>query len=349
MGFLAIALVLLVAIAGGTGLYLAYDHITRPGQPGPEVAVDIPEGATGRQVARLLAAEGLVEHELLFRGAIRLDDSRKSLKHGHYEMPTGLSPMEVLHILQEGPSAAFKPGEVPDELKVTIPEGLTIQQMAERFEDPAAFIEAASDPYLLGKLGVDAPTLEGFLMPDTFFFDKKPTERAVVERMFAHFEEVLDELLAEHVMPEGFTLLELVTVASLVEEEARVENERPIIAGVVYNRLERGMPLELDATLQYALGKYGQRMLYEDVETESPYNTYRNKGLPPGPISNPGRRALRAALDPADVDYIFFVSNADGMTHTFSTNLRDHNKAVARYRREMREQRRALQRVSGEG
>jgi UPF0755 protein len=348
-GLLAVVvLVGVVAVAGGTGAYLVYDHVTRNGSPGEAVRVEVPPGATGADVARMLEARGLVEHEALFRLAAHLDGHSGHIKHGRYDLPRGLSPTELLDLLYEGPNAPFDPDAVPPDRRVTIPEGLTLRQMAALFDDPEAFLEAASDPALIDALGIEADTLEGYLLPDTYFFDAPPTEKQVVERMAKAFRARYERITEESPPAADLSLTEVVTIASLVEEEARIDEERPVIAGVIYNRLDRGMPLEFDSTLQYALDKYGQRLLYEDREVDSPYNTYRNPGLPPGPISNPGVASLRAALAPEDSDYLFFVSNADGTTHTFSETLREHNRAVARYRREMAEQRRRMGRADSE-
>ena len=339
---LVLVLVFLGAAALGVGAYLAYEHVTRPGTPGETVAVTIPEGLSGKAVGKVLADRGFVYHELFFRLAMRLDTTGRPIKHGYYELPSGLSPLQILNHLQEGTQWRMPPGEVPDELKVTIPEGLTIVQMAAQFADPEAFGEAAADPQLIARLGLDVPNLEGFLMPNTYYFEEKPDERAVVERLLSHFEHEYAELRKELPETAERDLLEVVTVASLIEEECRVDEERPLVAAVIYNRLKAGMPLDLDSTLQYALGKYGERILNEDKETDSPYNTYRRKGLPPGPISNPGVACLRAALQPAEEDYLFFVSNADGKTHTFSTTMNEHAEAVRRFRREIAVQRREL-------
>jgi UPF0755 protein len=328
---------LLLGVAAGVAGYMVWDHVTRPGTPGAPVEVTIPEGATGQQAGLALAERGLVEHPFFWRLALRLEPTMRPVKHGRYEIPEGLSPVEMLQLLQEGPP----PAPAADSRRVTIPEGLSIGQMASLFDDPDAFVEAASDPDLIRRMGVEADTLEGFLMPNTYFFSEEPEPRAVVERMLEQFEREMAALLREHPNPEGFNLLELVTVASLVEEEGRSDEERPLIAAVIHNRLKKGMPLQMDSTLQYIHGKYGQRMLNADKETDSPYNTYRHAGLPPGPISNPGVAALRAALQPADAPYLYFVSNADGSTHTFSATLSEHNRAVARFRKEIREQRRA--------
>jgi UPF0755 protein len=349
-------LVLAAGLAALAGLLL-YEHVMQPGMPLEKVEVSIPEGATGSDVAALLAQYELIEHPVLFKLAVRLDGTGdtplesfrtltrggrpepKTMKHGAYVLYKGSSPRELLHSIYDGP----QPPVVADALRITIPEGLTIQQMAQLFDDPDVFIEAAFDPALIARLGLDVPSLEGFLMPNTYFFASPPTGREVVERMLEQFLREWTRLKLEYPHAQDADLLRIVTIASLVEEESRVQEERPIVASVLYNRLEKNMTLDMDSTLQYALGKYGERMLDADKEVDSPYNTYRNRGLPPGPISNPGVRCLRAALDPADTNYLFFVSNADGMTHTFSETLSEHNAAVARFRTEIREQRRQLQ------
>lgn len=330
----AMVLLVLLVVAAGFAAYMAYDYVTRPGVAGPPVRVEIPEGATGQRVGEILTERGFLDHPAFFRLAMRLDPTKAPIKHGLYELPTGLSPTELLHHLQEGPDIAVSA------YKITIPEGLTLRQTAELFPDPTAFLEAARDPSLIASLGIPAESLEGFLMPNTYFFDTEPTARQLVERMLEHFTRERDALVGETPEAAALDLVEWVTIASLVEEESRVEPERALVAAVIHNRLKRGMPLDLDSTLQYALNKYGQRLLDSDKEVDSPYNTYRNAGLPPGPISNPGVASLRAAARPAEVDYLYFVSNADGETHTFSSTLAEHNDAVARYRREIAIQRR---------
>ncbi|MBN2310045.1 MAG: endolytic transglycosylase MltG [Candidatus Hydrogenedentes bacterium] len=336
------AFLLLAGVAVALGGYLVYDHVTRPGVPGEPVRVLVPEGATGRDAGRILCEAGLIEREEFLRLAIHLDTRGGTIKHGLYDLPKGLSPTQLLHLLYDGPNAGFSPDELAPELKVTVPEGLSLGQVAALFDDPEVFIEAASDPELMARLGIEADSLEGFLMPNTYYFDEKPSGRDVVERMVAQFEREYAALSAEIPGPPEQDLRRLVTVASLVEEEAVVDEERPLIAAVIYNRLERDMCLELDATLQYALGKYGQRMLNGDKEVDSPYNTYRHRGLPPGPICSPGVKSLRAAMAPAGEDYLFFVSNADGRTHTFSKTMSEHTAAVKRYRRAIAAQRREL-------
>jgi UPF0755 protein len=331
-----VAISLLACLGAGAAAflgYMAYDYITRPGSEGPVVRINVPQGENIRGIGEILAKHDLIEHEFFFRAAVRLDDSGRPIQHGAYDLPRGLSPMELLHRMQEGPTVAGAA------FKITVAEGQTLEQTGRQFDDPTAFIAAASDPGLIAELGVAGPTLEGFLMPDTYFFDERPTPQELVQKMVDRFIEVYADLLEE--FPEGTSRdkREVVTVASLIEEEAKADEERGLVAAVIYNRLERKMTLDLDSTLQFALNKYGQRLLDSDKETDSPYNTYRYAGLPPGPISSPGRAALRAALRPADKDYLYFVSNADGKTHTFSVTFAEHNNAVAKFRREIAVQR----------
>lgn len=328
----------LSAVGSALAAFLVYDHVTHPGPEGPKVAFTVPEGATGQDVGRLLREAGLIEHEGFFRLALRLDGSNKPIRHGVYQLPRGYSPLQLLRQLHDTPARQL----VVDEYKLTVPEGLSIAQMAELFENPQAFLAAVEDPAWRARLPFDAPSLEGFLMPDTYFFSRPPAPREAIGRMLDQFVRTWERLMAEYPEFASQDPVGLVALASLVEEEARADEERPVVAAVIYNRLARDMPLQFDSTLQYALGKYGQRMLDADKRVDSPFNTYMYAGLPPGPISNPGMASLRAAIQPAAVDYLYFVSNADGRTHTFSTTYEEHQRAVARYRREIAEQRRAL-------
>lgn len=331
--------VLLVAVGvAGISAYMVYDHVTRSGMKGEAVVVEVPPGTTGRDVGRLLADQGLVEHEGFFRLALQLNKDARPIRHGAYELYRGLSPMDLLRLLQEGPSPHLE----ANQFRITIPEGLSIPQVAALCDQPEGVIQAAGNPGLIQGLGITAPSLEGFLMPNTYFFDKPPEPLALLTRMTGQFAKEWEALIKEYPGAAEQDKLELVTIASLVERETKVDEERPFVARVIYNRIRKEMPLQLDSTLQYALNKYGQRMLNEDREAQSPYNTYKYRGLPPGPICSPGLKSLRAALAPAEANYLYFVSNADGATHTFSSTLEEHNRAVARFRREIEPQRRAL-------
>jgi UPF0755 protein len=330
------AAVFLAALAAGFAAFVVFDHATYTGTSGPVRHVTVPDGLTKLAMGEVLVEAGLIDKPIFWRIALMRDGTNTPIQSGEYALPEGLSALQLLHRMYEGPARALH----ADRFRVTIPEGLSLAQVAERFSDPAAFLEAATDETLIAKAGITADSLEGFLMPETYFFDREPAPREVAQRMLDQFLRVYAREASGLPAIDPYTV---VTVASLVEEEAKLDSERPLIAAVIYNRLDRNMPLQMDASLQYALDKYGQRMLDEDKESDSPYNTYRFPGLPPGPISNPGAASLRAALRPANVDYLYFVSNADGRTHTFSTTLDEHNRAVAKFRREIAEQRKALE------
>lgn len=340
---LGFALSSVLILAAGVAAFVLYDYVTHSRPGGESIEVEIPEGASGQDIGRILAESGLLEHEGLFRLALWIEPPDKHLRHGTYKLTKGMCAVDLLHRMEAGPER----GTDFDQIRVTIPEGLSLKQMAALFDDSAAFLAAASDPTLVRRLGVEATTLEGYLMPNTYFFDAPPSGREMVERMVAEFETTYEGLLREMPHARAFDKLTIVTVASLVEEEAKMPEERPLIAAVIYNRLDHEMPLQLDATLQFALEKYGQRLTDDDKAVDSPYNTYQNRGLPPGPISNPGVEALAAAMAPAEADYLYFVSNADGTTHTFSRTLEEHNRAVAEFRRNIAPQRRALEAERG--
>ncbi len=337
------ALLFLGVIAAGAGAFLVYDYVTRPGQKGAAVEVVVPSGASGRDIGRLLAEHGLIEYEGFFRLAMQVEGSNSHIQHGAYELYKGLSALELLGLLQEGPSRHL----LANQIRITIPEGLSIPQMAELLGLGDTFIETARARDLIERLEIEADSLEGFLMPNTYFFDKEPEPRALIERMVGQFEKEYTALLEAHPGARHLDKRYVVTVASIVERETRVDEERPLVAQVIYNRIRREMPLQMDSTLQFALNKYGERMLYADLDTDSPYNTYKYRGLPPGPICSPGVSSLSAAMAPADVRYLYFVSNADGRTHTFSRTLEEHNRAVARFRREIAPQRQRREQGAG--
>jgi UPF0755 protein len=220
---------------------------------------------------------------------------------------------------------------------IVLPEGFTVRELARQLEAEgiaraADVLQVASDPFFAQSLGLDAQGLEGYLFPDTYRVTKGMRVEEVLGRMVHRFREKIatPELLAE-AAARGLSLHELVTFASIVEKEAVVPEERPLIAGVFWNRLHRDMPLQADPTVAYAVGKDGRAPTRDDLQVHSPFNTYRHHGLPPGPIANPGRASIEATLAPAKVPYLYFVS-VDDRHHYFSVSLDEHNQAVARYR-----------------
>jgi UPF0755 protein len=295
------------------------------------VEIRVPPGASAREIGTLLEEAGLVRFPVLFSWTARVRGAAGSLKAGHYRFASDASWFEMLDAMQRGAVLT-----VP----LTVPEGFTARQIADRVAafsgvDPARVRELVDDSAFASALGVPGPTLEGYLFPDTYrFAEGLPPEdvlRAMVDRYRAWWTPERKVRLEADALTER----ELVTLASIVEKEARVAPERPIIAGVYRNRLDRGMLLQADPTVQYALGEPKERLLYRDIDAvaDHPYNTYTQPGLPPGPIASPGAASLEAALEPADVPYLFFVARPDG-SHEFTRTAREHVNAKNRIRAE---------------
>jgi len=324
---------LLAAAAVLALAYLAWYHeihapLRGPYQP-PQPFV-VAQGASADAIGRQLQGLGLVRHPLVFRALVRLRAVGGRLRAGEYSLEGPLSLSEILEKLLRG-DVARRP--------LTFPEGRSLEEMASLLAgqglDPAAFLKAARDAAPIRDLDPGARDLEGYLFPDTYDVSQAPGAAALlVQRMVQRFREVVEpELPAAAARSLG--VRELVTLASLVELETARPEERPRIAAVFLNRLERGMRLQTDPTVIYALrkaGGYDGNIRRKDLEIDSPYNTYRYAGLPPGPIASPGREALLAVLHPAPVPDLYFVSRNDG-SHQFSRTLAEHERAVDRYQR----------------
>ncbi len=298
----------------------------------PEVEVTIPGGATAAQIGRELQAVGLVHYPRTFALTARVMGSEGSLKAGRYRFPLDATWFEMLEALESG---------TIETVTLTIPEGLALWQIAERVADFTG-MEADSVRHLLAdslfvaSLNVPGPTLEGYLFPDTYRFAEDLPAQAVLKEMVNQYHAFWTPERRTQLGATGLTERELVTLASIVEKEARVAEERPVIAGVYWNRLQRDMLLQADPTVQYALGgEPRERLLYSDIDAvaENPYNTYTQPGLPPGPIASPGEASLDAALTPAEVPYLFFVARPDG-SHEFTRTNREHVNAKNRIRAE---------------
>jgi len=320
-------LALVAVLAGGAWLWLM---LARPyqGFPTGGVFVEVARGARLRQIAALLDEKGVVRSRVAFELFGRWRG--QPLQAGEYFFNRPRTADEVFRILAEGRiyTQTF-----------TVPEGLTMFEIADLVErsklaNREEFLAAARDTSLIRDIAPRARNLEGFLFPATYQFLRRVTAHEVLAAMVRRFREVWSTL-PNNPLPRGLSVEQVVTLASLVESETGVADERPVIAGVFYNRLRLGMALECDPTVIYALeleGKYRGSLLRGDLRFPSLYNTYRHRGLPPGPIANVGEAALRAALEPAKTDYLYFVSDAQG-GHFFSRTLREHNANVARYRR----------------
>ncbi|HEU4720446.1 MAG TPA: endolytic transglycosylase MltG [Gemmatimonadaceae bacterium] len=294
-----------------------------------EVRVLVPRGATLRVAAESLEKAGVVGNATAFRLYGMLRGSDRSIRAGTYVFKRPVSWGEVLDDLRGGNAL---------EHAITIPEGWSliqiVPQLARVLEVSIDSVQAAvRDTALLRALDVPTPTLEGYLFPDTYVFPDGTTARAAVRVMVDRFQRVWQPEWSQRLQALAMSRHDVMALASIVEKEARLPEERPVIAAVYVNRLKAGMLLQADPTVQYALGKHVARVYYKDLAVESPYNTYRNKGLPPGPIASPGRPAIVAALNPANVPYTYFVAHPDGH-HEFTTNFAAHSVAVRGARRE---------------
>lgn len=308
-------------------------------------------GETATQISKRLEDEGLIRDANLFRALLRIRGLDTQLEAGDYQLRRNMSMAEIMAALQEGRPSTFV---------VTIPEGWRAEQIADLLAekggiDPQAFLRivrtgAGFDPStdtgrrfsFLSDRPEGVTSLEGYLFPDTYEFAVDATPSDVIDRMLTTFGERFSPEMRRKAQDHGLTIYQAVTLASIVEREAQVHEERATIAGVFHNRLNAGMYLNADPTVQYALGYqegagqwWKRPLLLEDLEIDSPYNTYTHVGLPPGPICNPGLAVLQAVVEPAETDYYYFVANdvaGDG-SHVFAKTLEEHNANIEQYRR----------------
>jgi UPF0755 protein len=327
----ALALVAVVMFAVAVGTWYATTPPAGALAIGETVEVVVPPGSGALAIARQLRREGLVRSPRLFALAARSRGVEGSLKAGRYRFTGGMGWSELLGVLARGEVVTFP---------LTVPEGFTLRELAPRVAEATgssadSVMRLALDPAFVARTGVPGPTLEGYLFPETYRFADGVEPVAVLLEMANRYREYWT--VERRARLDSLELDEraLVTLASIVEEEARIPEERPVIAGVYSNRLEIGMLLQADPTVQYALGEPKERLLYADIDrvADHPYNTYTHAGLPPGPISSPGAAALDAALYPADVSYLFFVAQPDG-SHVFTRTNREHINARNRILRE---------------
>jgi UPF0755 protein len=319
------SLTLVIAIGAVLGLRFL-NH--PPSSVETHKVIEVVEGATFNSVSEILEREGLITNRLYFRLLGLWTQSEKSIKPGEYGLHTAMRPMELLDLLVRGKILHHQ---------IIIPEGSTARQIAKLLEaaklaDAEAFMKVVEDPTLMSEFGIEGESLEGYLFPDTYQFPKRTPPHEIVRRMVTQFQTAYDESLRRRADELRMSLREVVTLASIVEKETGHPSERGLISAVFHNRLKKKMRLQSDPTVIFALTDFDGNIRKKDLGIPSPYNTYRFIGLPPGPIANPGKASLHAALYPADVDYLYFVSKNDG-THFFSKNLREHNSAVNKYQR----------------
>ncbi len=307
------------------------------GPPGEPVEVVIPEGATLAEIADTLVAREVIGAKKSFVLYVRLRGKQADLKAGRYLLPTNSSWGDALDRIARGQVVT-----VP----VTIPEGFRIAQMIEPLADitglsPDSVGARLAEAGLAERFGVPGPGLEGYLFPDTYRFARGVGLSTVLETMVERYRATWTPDRRARLDSLGMSENELVTLASIIQAEARKVTEMPLIASVYHNRLREGWLLQADPTVLYALGGPRPRLLFAAIDSvaDNPYNTYTQRGLPPGPIGAPGDAALEAALHPAETQYMYFVAQTDG-SHVFSRTLAEHNRAVAEYRRQQRDGRR---------
>ena len=294
---------------------------------GETIIVDIPTGTGFIEVTDILSEAGLIKNKPLFYGLAALKRAARSIRAGEYEFSTAQTPLDLVNKLIRGEIKYYR---------VTIPEDTSLKEIAARLKefkliDGEAFLELASDREFLSSQGIHARSIEGYLFPDTYFLTRSMSTRQIMRTMVDRFRNKITPQMIQKAALKGMSLHQLVTFASVVGKETGYSAEKPMIAAVFYNRMKIGMPLQSDPTAVYDLKDFDGVVLRSHYRRESPYNTYVIKGLPPGPISSPGLDSFQAVLKPAEVDYLYFVSQKDG-THFFSSTLNQHNIATMRIR-----------------
>jgi UPF0755 protein len=330
--------VLLIAsvlcIAGAVGYQAArwmmlplVDQSSSPEPPAVRI-IEVSEGTTFRQLAAMLEHERLIASQWGFEILGRLTWVDRRIPAGEYALHAGMRPTEILGILRDGHVVHYP---------VTIPEGYTVAQIASLLDqrglaDKAEFLRLAYNQDFIRTQGLDVSSLEGYLFPNTYHVDRHATIKEIISTMVSGLWQAFTPELRARAKDINLSVHQVLTLASVIEKETSVEGERELISAVFHNRLRRKIPLQSDPTVIYGLKTFDGNLRKRDLEAASPYNTYRVRGLPPGPIANPGARSIRAALFPAPATFLYFVSRNDG-THVFSSTLAEHNRAVNKYQR----------------
>jgi len=287
---------------------------------------NIPSGASFNRISKELEENNLIPDHRVFSLWVKINGFGSEMKAGEYLLSPSMSPLEILQILRQGRVMTHA---------ITIPEGFSVRQIADLFNNAGLaekdfFLEAANSSEILKKYNIAASSLEGYLYPDTYRIAKGLPAVTIIEILVSRFMEVYSGIIERN--STGMTMEEVVTLASIIEKETGNPFERPIISSVFHNRLKKGMRLESDPTVIYGVHDFDGKITKKHLKAMTPYNTYMISGLPPGPIANPGKAAIEAALKPTESNYLFFVSKNDG-THVFSETYRDHVNAVNKYQR----------------
>ncbi len=287
-----------------------------------KLLITIPRGASLYEISHILEESGVVENARLFVLAAKFLKAEKNLKAGQYLLPAHASNHQILKTLQNA---------VPQNVRLTIPEGKDIRFIARAIQlklpiDTAQFVRTIADTSLCRLLGIDAGSLYGYLMPNTYFLDPGMHERDIVKVMVREFKKFFSDDLRKRAAELRMTPHQVLTLASIIEGETADNDERYYVSAVYHNRLKKNMPLQADPTVQFIIPDGPRRLYNKDLEIDSPYNTYKYKGLPPGPVNNPGKASILAALYPAKVEFLYMVADGSGK-HIFSKTLPEHLKA----------------------
>ncbi len=330
---------IMIIVAGSVAMYIWLS--LQPTKNGEVIKLDIPKGSSANEISDTLEENGIIKNAFIFKYYLKLIDEGSGFQAGQYELHPGMNNESIIAKLNAGDTVAA------EMIRFTIPEGFTVLQIADKLSTEGVvnkekFLELAATSSAWGaEATASIPAadllhqrLEGYLFPETYEMKKGSTEEDIIKRMAAE----LDRKLAQ--LPEGWmdvmeerklSLHQLLTIASIVEREVVVDEERALVSGVIQNRLEDGMRLQIDATVQYLLDKPKERLFNKDLEVDSPYNTYKVEGLPPGPIASPSLASIQAALYPEPSEYLFYVTKKDGtQTHYFAKTYAEHQRNITR-------------------
>ena len=322
---------LLLFIISLSGFFWWRENSLAPSSVGEKVRVVITKGKSAQEIANLLKEQGLIRNPLAFKLYVQFKGKSENIQAGEYRLSPNLSLSQIVDELLKGPS----------QLWITIPEGLRREEIVERFIKGLE-MDAGKAPTFRKEFFEDKNAEEGFLFPDTYLMPRDVSASLVVKRMREVFDQMLAGEAKEAISKTKYSLAEIVTLASIIERETKTDSERPVVAGILFNRLDIGMGLQVDASLQYAVANAKCKMLNakcenwwpilskEDLRIESPYNTYKYRGLPPAAIANPGLSSLKAVVFPQETNYLYYLHDADGVIH-FAATLDEHNENVRKY------------------
>lgn len=325
--FLIVFIILFLSV-----LYIAFEMLAPTASGSKNSEIEIPAGSTFRQAVDILAANKLIRDKKVFIFFGRLTGADRKIRAGYYSLWNAMSPLDILRILRKGRIIEYE---------VTILEGDSLLEMGDKFSESGimskeVLARLSRDQEFLEAHEIDAPSVEGYVFPDTYKIPKGIKPEDALGLMVRRMREKYSSELAARAEEMGITENQVLTLASIIEKEAVVDSERPIISAVYHNRLKRNMPLQADPTSIYGIKSSKEKITRADLQRKTPYNTYQSKGLPPGPIASPGLKSITAALYPAKVDYLYFVAQ-DDRTHKFSTTVNDHYEAVRSYRQKKNE------------